>query len=119
MTPHIRAMVAAAAYAFITGKKVAGLYDHAAGKHLRIAAEARGESLQGFDGDRSAKFGGTLPEIYDAGDKAYVSLVIDGMTASGYDRASSGHHSVKVSDRQVQVHDHGEGVWFAFDVQVA
>lgn len=118
MHPHTRAMAAAAAYAFSTGKTVAGLYDHAAGQHRRIAAEARGEHLQGFDGDRSAKFGGTLPEIYDAKDKAYVSLIVDGMRASGYDRASAGHYSVQVSDGQVQVYDHGAGAWFAFDVQV-
>ncbi|WP_052730505.1 hypothetical protein [Sphingomonas sp. SRS2] len=42
---------AAAAYAFITGK-TAGFYDHAAGKHPRIAAEAQGEHLQGYDGER-------------------------------------------------------------------
>jgi hypothetical protein len=52
MQPHTRVVIAAAAYAFVTGKKVAGVYDHAAGRHLRIAAEARGEHLQGHDGDR-------------------------------------------------------------------
>jgi hypothetical protein len=119
MSPHTRAMVAAAAHAFIIGKKVAGVYDHAAGRHLRIAAEARGEHLQGFDGDRSAKFGGTLPELYDAPDKAFVSLEIDGTTAKGYDRSSSGAFSVTVTDRQVQLYDHGQSAWFAFDVQVA
>lgn len=119
MSPHIRAMIAAAAYTFVTGKTVAGLYDHAAGQHRRIAAEARGEHLQGFDGDRPAKFGGTLPEIYDAGDAAFVSMTIEGMTASGYDRGSSSHYAVAVSGQSVQVHDHGAGAWFAFDVQTA
>jgi hypothetical protein len=119
MSPHTRAMVAAAAHAFIIGKKVAGVYDHAAGRHLRIAAEARGEHLQGFDGDRSAKFGGTLPELYDAADKAFVSLEIDGTSAKGYDRSSSGAFSVTVTDRQVQLYDHSQSAWFAFDVQVA
>ena len=66
MPPHTRAMIAAAAHAFITGNKVAGVYDHSTGRHLRIAAEARGQQLQGYDGDRAARFGGTLPEIYDA-----------------------------------------------------
>jgi hypothetical protein len=112
-------MVAAAACAFITGKKVAGLYDHAAGRHLRIAAESRGEHLQGYDGDRAAKFGGTLPELYDAGDNAFVSLEIEGPTAKGYDRSSSSHYSVTVTDLRVQLYDHSLSAWFAFDVQVA
>jgi len=118
MLPHTRAMVAAAAHAFITGRKVAGLYDHAAGRHLRIAAEARGEHLQGFDGGRAAKFGGTLPELYDAADKAFVSIEIDGQTARGYDRGSSSHYSITVTDRLVQLYDHSRGEWFAFDVQI-
>lgn len=119
MVPHTRAMVAAAAYAFITGRKVAGIYDHSAGKHLRIAAEARGEHLQGFDGDRSVRFGGTLPELYDAGEKAFISLEIDGTTARGYDRGSSSPYSITVTDRVVQTYDHSQSAWFAFDVQVA
>jgi hypothetical protein len=45
-------MIAASAYAFVTGKKVAGVYDHLEKRDLRIAAEAKGDQLQGFDGDR-------------------------------------------------------------------
>lgn len=119
MHSHTRAMIAAAAHAFIIRKKVAGVYDHASGRHLRIAAEARGDHLQGFDGDRDARFGGTLPEIYDVPDKSFVSLEIDGLTARGYDRGSSTSYSVTVADRVVQLYDHKESAWFSFDIQVA
>jgi hypothetical protein len=117
MLPHTRAMVAAAAHAFIFGKTVAGVHDHAAGQDLQIAAETRDGHLQGFDGDRSAKFGGRLPELYDAGDDAYVSLEIDGMTARGYDRRSLSHYSLTVTDQVVQLYDHAESAWFAFSIQ--
>lgn len=119
MHAHARAMVATSAFAFIAGKKVAGIYDHAAGRHLRIAAEARGEHLQGFDGDRSVKFGGTLPELYDAGDKAFISMEVEGATARGFDRGSSTAYSVTVSERVIQLFDHGESAWFAYEAQVA
>jgi hypothetical protein len=79
MSPHTRAIVAAAAYAFMFGKKVAGGHDHASGRDLQIAAETQGDRLQGFDGDRQAKFNGTPSELYDAGDKAFISLEIDGL----------------------------------------
>ncbi|MEM7687660.1 MAG: hypothetical protein AAF291_01430 [Pseudomonadota bacterium] len=117
MSPHTRAMIAAATFAVITGKKVAGIYDHAAGQRLKIAAECRGDQLQGFDGDRGAKFGGTLPEIYDAGDQSYVSITIDGASASGHDRASAGDYSARVADGVVQLYDYAEDAWFAYDVQ--
>lgn len=118
MHPHTRAIVAAAAHAFIIGKKVAGVFDHSQERDLQIAAEARGDHLKAYDGDRSARFGGTLPELYDAGDKAFVSLEIDGTSARGYDRGSSNHFSVTVTERMVQLYDHGPGVWFAFSIQV-
>lgn len=118
MQSHTRALVAAAAHAVIIGRKVAGLYDHAAARHRRIAAECRGNRLQGFDGDRAARFGGTLPELFDEADRAFVSLAVDGMTARGYDRGSGSAYEAKVTDRLVQLYDHGEGAWYAFDVQV-
>lgn len=117
MHPHTRAMIAASAHAVIIGKKVAGIYDHAAGRHLRIAAECRGNRLQGLDAERAAKFGGTLPELYDEGDKVYISLAVEGSTASGYDRGSAGFYTAEVSEGVVQVYDHSQSIWFAFDVQ--
>jgi hypothetical protein len=118
MLPHTRAVVAAAAHAFIFGQKVAGVHDHATGQDRRIAAEVRGGTLQGFDGDRSAKFGGTLPELYDAGDAAFVSLEIEGTAAQGYDRHSSGHYALTATGNVVQLYDHAAGAWFAFSIQV-
>ena len=116
MQAHTRALVAASAYAAITGKPVAGLFDHAANEQLRIAVECRGMRLQGVDGDRSAAFGGELPELFDHGDKAFVSLEVDGAKARGYDRGSQGHYVAEVADRLIQLSDYGAGAWFAFEV---
>ncbi|MFM9935756.1 MAG: hypothetical protein ACKVOL_06115 [Novosphingobium sp.] len=117
MLPYTRAMVAASAHAFIFGKKVAGVHDHATGQDLQIAVEVRGDRMQGFDGDRSAKFTGTLPELYDAGDDAFVSLEIDGMTARGYDRGSSSHYSLTADGQVVQLYDYAAEAWFAYSIQ--
>lgn len=119
MLPHTRAMIAASAHAVISGKKVAGIHDHASAQDLRIAAECRGNRLQGLDGDRGVKFGGTLPEIYDEADKAFVSLAVEGSTVRGYDRGSASFYEAIVSETQVQVYDHSKGTWFSFSVQVA
>ena len=116
MQPHTRALVAASAYAVISGKTVAGLFDHTAHEQLQIAAECRGNRLQGADGTRSVAFGGTLPELYDDGDKAFISLEADGSEARGYDRGSGSHYVARVSDRLIQVYDHSQGAWFAFEV---
>ncbi|RVT93168.1 hypothetical protein [Sphingomonas crocodyli] len=119
MAPHIRALIAASAYAFVTGDKVAGIYDHAAGRHLRIAAECRGSSLQGYDGDRAARFGGTLPEIFDTATQTFVSMMIEGARVQGYDRASSTFYTAEVTASLVQLYDHGTSLWSAFAVQIA
>jgi hypothetical protein len=118
MSPHTRAIVAAAAYAFMFGKKVAGVHDHASGRDLQIAAETLGDRLQGFDGDRQAKFNGTPSELYDAGDKAFIALEIDGLRGKGYDRHFSSHFSLSVTGQVVQLYDHSVEDWFAFSIQV-
>jgi len=100
----------------LTGKKVAGLYDHTTGQDLRIAAEARGDSVQGFDGDRAAKFGGTLPELHDAADQTFISCTRDGATMRGHDRGSSTAYTARVEDNVAQVFDHGQNRWFSYDV---
>jgi hypothetical protein len=111
-------MIAACAHAVIIGRKVSGLYDHSAGRYLRIAAERRGNHVQALDGERSARFGGTLPELYDEGEGAFTSLETDGNLAKGYDRASAGFYSVQITERLAQLYDHNDGRWFAYDVQI-
>lgn len=118
MEPHTRALAAAATFAAITGKKVAGMHDHSTGTDLRIAAECRSNVVQGFDGDRAARFGGTLPELYDFADKTFISLEIDGPKAQGYDRGSAGAFTAQVTDNRVQLYDHSPGGWFTFDIQL-
>ncbi|MGO4167207.1 hypothetical protein [Novosphingobium sp. PhB57] len=119
MLPETRAMIAAAAYAFVAGKKVAGVFDHSAKRDLQIAAESRGTQLQGFDGDRAVKFGGTLPEIYDTGAEAFVSMEIDGAKVRGHDRGADHAYSAQVTDHFVQLYDYGESAWFTFDIRGA
>ncbi|MBU6267750.1 MAG: hypothetical protein KGN34_09430 [Sphingomonadales bacterium] len=117
MKPHTRAMIAATAFALVTGKAVAGVRDHAGGCDRRIAAEARGNRVQGYDGDRAARFGGTLPEVHDEGDRAFVAFEVSGSKVTGFDRGSSTHFEAVVADGMVQVYDHAEQAWFAYDLQ--
>lgn len=117
MQPHIRAIVAASAFAIVTGNKTAGLFDHNASRHLRIAAECRGDRLQGYDGERSVSFGGTLPDLYDQGEKTFLSCEVYGSTVRGFDRGSDTAYTTLVEDRLIQLYDHGESSWFAFTAQ--
>ncbi|WP_232492314.1 hypothetical protein [Novosphingobium kaempferiae] len=117
MHTHTRALIAAAAFAIVTRKKVAGLYDHAAQRDLQIAAEFRDGQLQGLDGDRGAKFGGTLPEIRDLADGTSLSIEADGTGVKGYDRGSSTFFAARVEGGLVQVYDYAEAAWFTYDVQ--
>jgi hypothetical protein len=111
-------MLAAAAYAYVAGRKVAGVHDHWSSQDLAIAAECRGGQLQGFDGDRGAPFGGALPELYDAGDKAFVTMEVAGAQVRGFDRGSSSHYAGTVAGQQVQIYDYSQDAWFAFDILV-
>jgi hypothetical protein len=117
MQSHTRALVAASAYAVILGRKVAGLYDFTAQEHLRVAAESRDGRVQGNIEGRAGGFGGTLPELFDAGDQAFVSLEVEGYKAKGYDRASGHHYEAEILPRLIQLYDHGAQAWFSFEPQ--
>jgi hypothetical protein len=64
-------------------------------------------------------FGGTLPELYDAGDEAFLSFEIADKGARGHDRRTACSFTANVTDSLVQVYDHGQSVWFAYDVRTA
>ncbi|MBT0668279.1 hypothetical protein HT136_07850 [Novosphingobium profundi] len=117
MLAHTRALIAAATFAHLTGKKVAGVYDHAEGRDRLIAADARGDAVQGFDGERQAKFGGKLPEIYDEGDKAFIAFRPQGDEVQGHDRSSDSAFTARLTGGVVQVYDHGAQAWFSYDIQ--
>lgn len=117
MQPHTRAIVAASTFAILTGHKVAGVYDHSASRRLKIAAECRGNKLRGLDGERGVKFGGDLPELYDAGDMTYVSLKVDCETIRGHDRRSACDFSAHVNGALVQLYDYAASTWFTYDIQ--
>lgn len=117
MKSHTRALIAASAFAVLTGKKVAGVFDHTNARRLKIAAEARGEKLQAFDGERSIRFGGTLPELYDEGDKSHISFEVIGDIVRGHDRGSGSNYSAQVTNGVAQVFDYAEDAWFDYDIQ--
>lgn len=119
MDPHTRALFAAAAYAVITGRKASGLHDHAAGIDRRIAAECRGDRVQGYDGDRAVQFGGVLPELYDFGDQAFISLTLEGSEARGFDRRTASACLARVEQGRVRLFDHAGDTWFTYDIELA
>ena len=125
MKPDTRALVAACAFALLTDKKVAGLYDHAAGRRRKIAAERRGNQVQAFDGDRAAAISGALPELFNAGDQSYIAFELTGdpvrdgvrKKVRGHDRHSNSDFEARAVDDALQLYDYAEGAWFAFDIQ--
>ena len=48
-----------------------------------------------------------------------MSFEIDGTKVKGYDRSSSGFYTADITDGLVQLYDHNEGLWFAYDIQDA
>ena len=118
MDSHTRALFAAAAFAVISGRKAAGLHDHSSAIDRRIAAECRDGRVQGFDGDRSVQFGGVLPELYDFGDQAFISLNLEAGRANGYDRRTASACVAEVTGDRVQLFDHAQDAWFTYDIQL-
>ena len=55
-------------------------------------------------------------DSYDEGRKANWTFALNGGEFSGYDYGSGDHYDGKISDRSIQIYDHGEGRYFDYSV---
>lgn len=116
MQEHARMMIAAAAYAAITGKKVSSVYSYKAGSYQNIEAKFDGSKISAYDYARGAHFDGTLGSLYDYGDRAHVEMKINGNKAEGYHYGSSHFYEATVSGSSIEVYDYGDAGWFNYSI---
>jgi hypothetical protein len=118
MKSHVRAAVAAAAISHAGGRRVLSVYDHSNRCEARVSASATGNQIRGYDSARECEFGGVMPALYHRGEAAHLDLTPKGEGAyAGYDHGSSTHFDVRVTGRDAQIYDHGEGAWFAYSAR--
>jgi hypothetical protein len=118
MKPHLRAALAAAAISHASGRRVLSVYDHSSRSEAGVSASATGNQVRGYDSDRSCEFGGEVPVLHHRGEAARLDLNPKGEGGyDGYDHGSATHFEIRVTGRDAQLYDHGEGAWFAYSAR--
>jgi hypothetical protein len=114
MNPNTRACVAYVAGKLISGSSSTSVYDHARSRHIRFSGSVAGSHVRIYDHDRGCHFSATLPNLYDYGRSAHVSLKINGAEFKGYDYGDGHHFSGAVKGSAVSVYDSGESTHFNY-----
>lgn len=116
MNPGTRACVAYVAGRVISGSGGSHVYDYSQSKHISIGGSINGNSVGVYDYDRGCHFSGTLPQLYDYGTSAHVSIQVNGTQLTGYDYGSGHHFSGTVNGSSISIYDHGESQHFSYSL---
>jgi hypothetical protein len=116
MNPRTRACVAYVAGTKISGSSSGSIYDYAQAKNLSISGQVDGQYVNVYDYERKCYVSGMLPNLFDYGSGAPVSVEVSGQNFSGYDYSTKHHFSGSVSGNSVSLYDHGESKYFRYTV---
>jgi hypothetical protein len=114
--PNTRACVAYTAAKLISGGGSSSVYDYSQSRYVNVGGSVSKSHVGVFDYERGCHFSGSLPNLYDYGRSAHVSLQIDGNSFSGFDYGDSHHFSGTVNGNSVSLYDYGEGRYFSYSV---
>jgi hypothetical protein len=113
---HSRSVIAAVAYAVISGKSVSSIYSHSEGSWRTVEARCSNGNISAYDFSRSSHFDGNLPNLYDYADSSHVEMNINGTKANGYHYGSSSFYEVSVNGNSVEFYDYESGGWASYSV---
>lgn len=116
MIPNTRACIAYVAGKAISGAGGSNVYDHSQSRHVSIGGSVNSGSVNVYDYDRGCHFSGALPQLYDYGISAHVSLEIYGTQFKGYDYGSGHHYTGTVNGSSVSIYDYGESQHFNYNL---
>lgn len=116
MIPNTRACIAYVSAKLISRSSASSVYDYSQSRYINISGSVSRSSINIYDYDRGCHFGGSSENLYDYGQRAHVSLSINGNQFSGYDYGSRCHYNGTVNGNSVSFYDYGESKYFNFSV---
>lgn len=117
MKDSTRARVVAVVTSAFKKTSVSSVYDHQAGQHRRVSADAFQDKVSGYDHDSSTHFAGggsSNLNFYDYETSSHVLLKLEEDKFSGYDYYTQSHFQGTVSKNSVSFYDHETGQHYMF-----
>ncbi|MEJ2246382.1 MAG: hypothetical protein P8Y80_09955 [Acidobacteriota bacterium] len=116
MNRHTRTCIAFVAASVISGIKATSIYDYDRSRHLNFSGTVSESNVEIYDYERSCRFGGRLPSLYDYDRNVDILLQIDKTSFSGYDYGDDAHFSGHVSNGSVSLYDNSESKYFNYSI---
>jgi hypothetical protein len=116
MSPEHRYVVAFVAASLGRGQVFTHVHDYDAGVNIAIGGAVRPDKVDILEGGARARVSGSPPDLFHHGSQAFIRLLVEGETVSGYDYASGQHYSGRLTGSAVQIYDHETGRYHAFHV---
>ncbi|WP_063897285.1 hypothetical protein [Caballeronia zhejiangensis] len=112
-----------ACVAFVVGSVIGSpgrtsVYDYSRSTYIQFGGTVDGENVNVYDHERGCHFSGTLPQVYDYGTGAHVSIEINGSNFSGYDFGAGHHFNGTVNGANVQLYDFDASEYFNFQLRL-
>lgn len=114
MQHEVRAAIAAASFAVLTGQTVGRVVDHRDGQSLPVTARAEGDAVEAYDFRRGGALSGTLPGLFDHAGGTHVDLKRVEDRIEGFHYASGGFFRVVAKGRLAEMFDFADQSWSAF-----
>ncbi len=116
MHPHIRAGMAYIAAALASGKAGMGVFDYACCKSYAFSGSVNHNYVSVLDHHRHCYITGHPEQLYDQGQKVFISIILSSTHFTGYDFCDSRPFSGHVDGSTVTFHEQDSMTRFCYRI---
>ena len=115
MNSNSRACIAYVA-ASLCGAHASYVYDYSQSKYINMSGSVDSNNVHIYDYDRGCYVSGSLNNLYDYGNRAYIELSMRKFQFSGYDYHTGSYFSGEVKGNSVSVYDYETSSYYNYSV---
>ncbi len=116
MKPHVRRTIAYIAACVILNKRSTAIFDYATSKYYSFLINLSQSGIAVYDYEQRCHISGGYTSLYHYGERAYISLSIDGERFSGFDYGEHCYFSGSVSGNSVSMFDYSVSSYFNYSI---
>lgn len=106
MKAYTRRAVAYVAGTLITGYESSAVYDYQDKRHVSMSGAVTSSGVSVYDHEQRCHIAGSSVSLYHYGNRAHITLQLNGANFSSYDYDSNAHFSGTANSRNLQVYDY-------------
>ncbi|UDM52016.1 hypothetical protein [Cupriavidus sp. MP-37] len=116
MNSGARACIAYIVARAISDSKASHAYDYSESKYVAFTGDVTTREVNVYDYGRRCYCSGSLPQLYDYGNRKHIDLQVNGDRFSGFDYDSRKHFEGSVSGNSVSLYDYETSKYYNYTV---